>query len=91
MRYTSHALARLQQRAIPERIVDLLEEFGSSMRSNGADRLFFDKAARRRLARNLGSKRDLQSIERWMNVYIVVSDEGQLVTAARQTARHNRR
>lgn len=91
MRYTSHASARLQQRAIPARIVDLLEEFGSSMRSNGADRLFFDKATRRRLAHNLNGKRDLQSIERWMNVYIVVSDYGQLVTAARQTARHNRR
>ena len=91
MRYSAHASARLQQRAIPGRVVELLEEFGSSLRSNGADRLFFDKAARRRLARNIGSNRELQSIERWMNVYIVVSDDGQLVTAARQTARHNRR
>lgn len=91
MRYSDHASARLQQRAIPGRIVDLLEEFRSSMRSNGADRFFFDKAARRRLARHIGGKRNLQSIERWMNVYIVVSDDGQLVTAARQTARHNRR
>ena len=91
MRYSAHASARLQQRAIPGRLVDLLEEFGSSMRSSAADRLFFDKAARRRLARNLGGKRDLQTIERWLNVYIVVSDDGQLVTAARQTARHNRR
>lgn len=91
MGYTAHASARRQQRAIPARIVDLLEEFGSSMRSNGADRLFFDKAARRRLAHNMNGKRDLQSIERWLNVYIVVGDDGQLVTAARQTARHNRR
>lgn len=52
--------------------------------------MFFDKAARRRLARNLGGKQDLQAIERWMNVYIVVSDDGQLITAARQTARHRR-
>lgn len=91
MRYTSHASARLQQRAIPVHIVDLLEKFGSSMRAHRADRLFFDKAARRRLARNMGGKRGLQSIERWMNVYIVVSDDGQVITAARQTARHRRR
>lgn len=90
MQHTSHASARLQQRAIPVRIVDLLVEFGSSMRAHGADRMFFDKAARRRLSRNLGGKRDFQAIERWMNVYIIVSDDGQLVTAARQTARHRR-
>lgn len=68
MTYTSHASARLQQRAIPVRIVDLLEEFGSSMRSHGADRLFFDKAAKRRLVRNVGGKLGLHSIERWINV-----------------------
>lgn len=91
MRYTSHASARLQRRAIPGRIIDLLEEFGSSMRSHGADRLFFDKAARRRLASNMGGNHGLQSIERWMKVYIVMSDDGQLVTAAHQTVRHRRR
>ena len=46
---TIHASQRLAQRGIPRMVIDLLERFGSSMRCGGAERLFFDKAARRRL------------------------------------------
>jgi hypothetical protein len=68
-------------------VVDLLEEFGSSMRCHGADRLIFDKAARKRLTRNLRGAKDLRLIERWLNVYAVVSDDGRLITVARKTRR----
>ncbi len=61
------------------------------MRAHGAERLFFDKAACARLRRYLGGERGLKMIERWLNVYIVVSDDGQLITAARQTERFWRR
>ena len=84
---TKHALKRLQQRAIPEFVVDLLEVFGSPMRCHGADRLIFDKAARKRLTRHLGGAKDLRSVERWFNVYAVVSDHGRLITVARKTGR----
>jgi hypothetical protein len=42
---TVHSRARLQQRAIPPLVVDLLMQFGSASRANGAERFMFDKTA----------------------------------------------
>jgi hypothetical protein len=90
MKQTRHSGARLQQRAIPPFMVELLERFGSEMRCGGADRLFFDKTAIKRLQRHMGGRRSLRHIEPWLNVYIVIGDNGQLVTAAHRTQRFNR-
>ncbi|MGB6534546.1 MAG: hypothetical protein WBF58_01130 [Xanthobacteraceae bacterium] len=49
MSITHHAAERLQERAIPPFMVELLERFGSAMRCGKAEKLFFDKAARKRL------------------------------------------
>ncbi|GLS46939.1 hypothetical protein [Methylobacterium brachythecii] len=87
---TLHAQGRLQQRAIPPFIIALLDEFGSIARCGGAERLTFDKAARRRLAREFGGQRNLHVIERWLGVYVVVSDDGLVVTAAHRTRRFRR-
>lgn len=87
---SAHAQARLQQRAIPPLVLDLLQEFGSGFRSHGAERLIFDKAAVKRLKRHLGGDRGLRVIERWLRVYAVVGDSGHLVTVAHRT-RHLRR
>ncbi|GAA0029118.1 hypothetical protein [Bradyrhizobium ottawaense] len=88
MSYTLHAEVRLQQRAIPPFMVELLERYGSEMRC--ADRLFFDKAAVERLRRHVGDRRSLRHIEPWLNLYIVIGDNGRLVTAARRTRRFTR-
>jgi hypothetical protein len=88
MNQTYHADTRLQQRAIPRFMVELL--FGSEMRCGGADRPFFDKASIKRLQRHMGGRRSLRHIEPWMSVYIVVGDNGRLVTAAHRTKRFNR-
>ena len=88
---TEHAQERLQQRAIPPPIIDLLEQFGTAVRARGAERLVFDKPARRRLRRHLGGDRGLRVVERWLGVYAVVSDDGFLVTVAHQQRRHRRR
>ncbi|WP_306222524.1 hypothetical protein [Bosea beijingensis] len=88
---SSHAQARLQQRAVPPLIVDLLERFGSSSAcGHGAERYCFDKPAIRRLRQHLGGKRSLKVIERWLGVYAVVGDNGRLVTVGHQTARFSR-
>ena len=87
---TVHARERLQQRAIPPFIVDLLQRFGSSMRCGGAERLFFDKAARRRLKDYLGGTRGLRAIETWLGVYMVLGDNGLVVTVAHQEGRFRR-
>lgn len=90
MNLSHHSEVRLRQRAIPPFMVELLERFGSEMRCGGADRYFFDKAAVRRLEHHFGDRRSLQQVEPWLNVYIVVGDNGRLVTAARRTRRFNR-
>lgn len=84
---TKHAMHRLQQRGIPQMVIELLERFGSSMRCGGAERVFFDKAARRRLQAHLGGARGLRAIEAWLRVYIVIGDNGQIITVAHQQDR----
>jgi hypothetical protein len=88
--FTAHAQTRLQQRAIPPMVVDLLMQFGSPFRCGGAERLMFDKSAVKRLRRHLGGHRGLKVVERWLNVYAVVGDNGNLVTAAHKSAHFHR-
>lgn len=90
MSLTRHAVARLQQRAIPPFVVELLERFGSEMRCGGGDELFFDKAARKRVERYMGGARSLRHIEPWLNVYLVIGDHGRVVTVGHRSKRHNR-
>jgi hypothetical protein len=90
MSLTRHAEARLQQRAIPPFVLELLERCGSTIRCGGADRLFFDKAARKRLERHLGGSRSLRIVEKWLNVYAVVADHGGVVTVGHRSKRCTR-
>jgi len=85
---TRHAEVRLQQRAIPPILIDLLERHGSEIRSNGADLLFFDKTARKRLKRYLG--RSFRHFETYLDAYVVISDQGSVVTAGHRSKRVNR-
>jgi len=86
--FTRHAEARLQQRAIPPILVELLERHGSEIRSGGADLLFFDKAAQKRLKRYLG--RSFRFFERYLDAYVVINDQGSVVTAGHRSKRVNR-
>lgn len=85
-----HASCRMQQRAIPYLVVDLLHRYGRSARSDHADVLFFDKAAIQRMTRDMGGPRGLKVFERWLKVYAVVGDDGSLITVAHKQ-RHIRR
>lgn len=87
---TSHAKVRLQQRGIPPFVVELLERFGSSMRCLGAERIFFDKSALRRLTSHLGGARGLRTVDEWLGVYLVVADSGEIVTVAHRRGRFRR-
>ena len=88
--HTRHAQERLQQRAIPMLVVDLIRSNGSCMRHNGADIFFIDKEARRRLRRELGGDRSVRLLEPWLGHYLVIGDDGQLITAAARTGRLKR-
>ena len=55
MSLTHHAAVRLQQRANPPLMIELIERFGSEIQCEGASRLVFDKAARKQLKRHMGA------------------------------------
>ena len=80
MSLTRHASARLQQRAIPPFALELLERFGAEERCGGAIRLFFDRAARKRVQRHFGGPRGLRSVEHLLNTYAVLGDNGSVIT-----------
>ena len=86
MEMTAHGQARLQQRAISAEAVDALMAYGERRRRKGADIYFLDKKSRTRVAQALGSQR-YRRIERSLNTYLVIADDGCLITAAH---RHHR-
>jgi hypothetical protein len=90
LNFSEHARARIQQRAIPPLIVDLLMQFGSPYHCGGAERLMFDKKALKLLRHHLGGKRGLTVVERWLNVYAIIGDNASVVTTAHKCARFRR-
>lgn len=88
MNVTHHAQARIQQRGIPPLIVEWLMEFGAREAHHGADRVFFDKQSKKKLAQRFGH----QVVDRMgdlLNMYLVES-EGNVVTAGHRTRRVRR-
>jgi len=61
--------------------VQLLCDYGVAKRSRGADSWFFDHAARRRAKKALG-KDAFRGIEKLMNTYMVVANDGTIITVA---------
>ncbi|KAA2211228.1 hypothetical protein [Teichococcus oryzae] len=87
---TRHAVARRQGRAIPPFVIGLLMEQGSSMRHNGAEVYFMDKAARRRTKHLLGD-RIHAALEQYLDAYVVCDEGGRVITTAWRTQRMKRR
>ncbi len=83
--YTSHAQARCQQRGIPAQAVDALLAYGTLKRHRGADIYYLDKRARSRAQSALGPS--YRRLEKALNSYVVVGDNGAIITAAK---RHHR-
>lgn len=86
---TRHATHRMQQRAVPEMIVEILERYGSAMHHEGAEVLFIDKSARKRIAAAFGGQRSARMLEPWFNTYACISD-GHVVTVRRRKTRLKR-
>jgi hypothetical protein len=84
---TTHAEIRHQQRAIPTIVTSLIMDYGASMYHKGAEVRFLDKQGRRRLKKALGGDRNLGVIERWLNSYVVVGDNAEVITVARRRHR----
>ena len=78
---TKHAVTRCQQRGIPAEVVDVLLTFGRRRFRHGAEVCFMDQLGRRQAEKTLGRPRFAQIADK-LNSYVVVSDEGRLITAA---------
>lgn len=86
MEMTHHAERRMQQRGIPLAAVDAILSYGRRRRHDGADVYYLDRKARGRMAHAMGAK-SYCKIERSLNSYLVVSDDGAIITAAHRLGR----
>lgn len=89
LQMTRHALVRSQQRGIPPMLIDLLLQFGQSEPAGGgASRMFFNKSARRQVKAYAGPL--ARVLEEYMDVYVVVGEDNQVITTAHRTERVRR-
>lgn len=86
MQFTKHGRIRQQQRGIPTLVVDLLINYGTVQRAGeAAASYFFDKASRRQVRAYAGSL--LRSVEQYLDYYVIVGDDGRVITVAPRTKR----
>lgn len=82
---TAHAQIRHQSRATIPFIESLVLDYGTWERMDGAWIVFIDKAALKRLRRVLGGDRGLRLIEGYTKQYLVVGDNGRIITTGYRT------
>ena len=81
---TRHAKQRLQQRALPVLVVDLLCRYGAERKQNGSTVLYFERRSRKRAQRAL--KDALDRFEKIDDAFLVMAeDSGQIITAGHRT------
>lgn len=80
---TKHYSVRTQQRCINRLIADLLIFYGESRRCrDGAQSIFFSRDSLSEIRNDLGGP-TCKMCEKYKNAYLIVSDDGALITAAR--------
>jgi len=85
-----HAAVRLQQRSIPPLVADLLDLYGARQPAGrGADIVYMDKAARRRMSQVLGSAA-VAALKPLLSAYLIESEDGEVITAGWRCARVQR-
>jgi hypothetical protein len=90
LRLTEHARVRLQQRGIPESVLEWLIAYGSTVHDHrGGELVFFDHRARNRLRRALDAA-VLKKIEPKLDTYAVVTGGNNVITVGHRTKRINR-
>ncbi|MBA8907487.1 MULTISPECIES: DUF4258 domain-containing protein [Phyllobacteriaceae] len=83
--YTRHAETRCQQRGIKPEVIDAILAYGRRKRRFGADVYFMDSKARSRAMAELG--RSYAKVSDRLNTYLVISDDGQMITAGKRLGR----
>ncbi|MBV9783710.1 MAG: hypothetical protein JO264_07800 [Acidisphaera sp.] len=87
---TLHGDEQHRRRATLGLFEALVLDHGTRVRSHGADIVFLDKAARKRLRREIGGERGMRVFDRYWNAYLVVADDGRIITTGRRTRRVKR-
>ena len=86
MYLTRHAAAQMQQRGIStEMLVHLLTWGRKAYDHRGATIHYFDKAARQRLARHIGST--IKDLKHQFNAYLVIAPDGGVITVGHRYKR----
>ena len=83
---TAHAESRCQQRGIRPEIVQTILSYGRRQRRHGADVCYMDHRARKQAELDLGHH-DYSRIESKLSAYLVVADDGALITAGHRLRR----
>ena len=77
---TLHGAKRMQQRNIPASVLNWLDEYGARKKSNRqCEIVYFDKKSKRQLAKELGPQ-VVKCIAKFLDVYAVLSSEGEIIT-----------
>ena len=87
---TKHGQQQHQRRATLGLFESLVLDHGTRTRSHGADLVFLDKAAKKRIRREVGGDRGMRLFEQYLNAYLVVSDDGRIITTGYRTGRVKR-
>ena|GEM_PF-400088 len=85
-----HAAVRSQQRSIPPIVADLLDLYGARQPAGrGAEMVYMDKAALRRMHQALG-RAAVAALQPLLSAYLIESESGQVITAGWRCTRVQR-
>ena len=87
---SKHTIHRMQQRGIPPLIVDWLMAYGAVEHDHRGGQIhYFNKKARRQMEREFGDL-VVRRLEDFLDAYLVVGNDGALVTVGHRCQRINR-
>ncbi|ADE13967.1 conserved hypothetical protein [Nitrosococcus halophilus Nc 4] len=89
MALTKHAQNRMQQRGIPPLAVELLMAYGRIEYQNGSQLLYFDNRSFKRVCKKLDAAR--KNIEQLAKAYLVIGENGQVITTSHRTKQIKRK
>ena len=78
---TAHAETRANQRGIRRETMAILLDYGVAKIRGGAEVIYMDQATRRKAREDLGDK-VYARIERALDAYLVVAEDGRVMTCA---------
>ncbi|MBD9639859.1 hypothetical protein IB277_26555 [Ensifer sp. ENS07] len=86
MQLTDHARRRSSQRNIPTNIIATICAYGAELKApGGARKVLLDRGSIELAAD--GNARKRSELERYLQAYLVIGDDGRVITVARQRRR----